>query len=187
MPGRYSSREPPGTGSGALQVEVDVGLYAVPLGGPTVQVKLKPNVIAVPALASHVRPALVLAERESRELLAAAQRLDVGNGGTFAAGPAGIQVWDGPFTGPGGQHGTALHLGSVDWSYDTPVRHYVTIYRVMVTQAGVDAGESTLSILGRVLALGGLPVDGARITLPMPPARDPFRRAAMSSDDQEMF
>lgn len=152
-------------------------LHVVPLGGPTVQgLKLKENAVAVPALASHVRPALVLAERETRELLASAGRNDVGMGGPYSAGPAGIQVWDGPFNGPNGTHGTARHLGSVDWSYDTPAKHYVTIYRVMVTQAGVDAGESTFSILQRVLGLGGLDVDGNRITLPTPPARDPFRR-----------
>jgi hypothetical protein len=86
----------------------------------------------------------VLAERESRELLAAAARLDVGAGGRYAAGPAGIQVWDGPFNGPSGTHGSARHLGSVDWSYDTPAKHYVTIYRVMVTQSGVEVGETTL-------------------------------------------
>jgi len=112
------------------------------------------------------------------ELLAWAGRNDVGLDGRFSAGPAGIQVWDGPFNGPSGTHGTASHLGSVDWSYDTPAKHYVTIYRVMVTQAGVDAGETTLSILTAVLALGGLSADGTRITLPTPPARDPFRRLA---------
>ena len=47
-------------------------------------------------------------------------------------------MWDGPFNGPNGTHGTAVHLGSVDWSYDTPAKHYVTIYRVMITQAGVE-------------------------------------------------
>ena len=89
-------------------------LHVVPLGGPSTNgLRLKDGVIAVPALASHVRPALVLAERESRELLAAAARQDVGLGGPFSAGPAGIQVWDGPFNGPNGTHGTALHLGSV--------------------------------------------------------------------------
>jgi hypothetical protein len=156
-----------------------VPLHVVPLGGPSTNgLRLKDGVIAVPALASHVRPALVLAERESRELLAAAARQDVGLGGPFSAGPAGIQVWDGPFNGANGTHGTALHLGSVDWSYDTPARHYVTIYRVMVTQNGVDAGVSTLTIMTRVLALGGLAADGNRITLPAPPARDPFRRLA---------
>ncbi len=157
-------------------------LHVVPLGGPSVNgLKLKDGAIAVPALASHVRPSLVLAERESRELLAVAARQDVGLGGSFSAGPAGIQVWDGPFNGPSGTHGTAVHLGSVDWSYDTPAKHYVTIYRVMVTQAGVEAGVTTLSIMTRVLALGGLPADGNRITLPAPPPRDPFRRLAATA------
>ena len=152
-------------------------LHVVPLGGPPAPtVRLKDGVVAVPALASHVRPALVLAERETREVLAAAGRQDVGVGGRFSAGPAGVQVWDGPFNGPNGTHGTAVHLGSVDWSYDTPTRHYSTIYRVMVTQAGVDAGETTLSVLTAVLELAGLSADGTRITMPAPPARDPFRR-----------
>jgi len=154
-----------------------VTLHVVPLGGPPAPtVRLKDGVVAVPALASHVRPALVLAERETREVLAAAGRQDVGVGGRFSAGPAGVQVWDGPFNGPNGTHGTAVHLGSVDWSYDTPTRHYSTIYRVMVTQAGVDAGETTLSVLTAVLELAGLSADGTRITMPAPPARDPFRR-----------
>jgi hypothetical protein len=155
-----------------------VPLHVVPLGGPTTTLRLKEGVVAVPALSSHVRPALVLAERETRELLASAGRNDVGLDGPYSAGPAGIQVWDGPFNGPNGTHGTAVHLGSVDWSYDTPAKHYVTIYRVMVTQGGVDAGETTFSIMARVLSLGGLSADGNRITLPAPPARDPFRRLA---------
>lgn len=154
-------------------------LQVVPLGGTVASgLKLKDGVVAVPALSSHVRPSLVLAERESRELLAGAARHDVGLDGRFSAGPAGIQVWDGPFNGPSGTHGTARHLGSVDWSYDTPAKHYVTIYRVMVTQAGVDSGETTLSILTQVMGLAGLPADGNRITLPVPPPRDPFRRLA---------
>jgi len=154
-----------------------VPLHVVPLGGPVSSgLKLKDGAVAVPALSSHVRPSLVLAERESRELLEAAARQDVGLDGRFSAGPAGIQVWDGPFNGPSGTHGSAVHLGSVDWSYDTPAKHYVTIYRAMVTQAGIDTGESTLSILATVLGLAGLPVDGNRISLPVPPARDPFRR-----------
>jgi hypothetical protein len=159
--------------------EVAVTLQVVPFGEPTSHgLQLRDGAIAVPALSSHVRPALVLAERETRELLASANRNDVGIGGQFAAGPAGIQLWDGPFNGPSGTHGTATHLGSVDWSYDTPAKHYVTIYRVMVTQAGVDTGESPLTVLARVLGLGGLSADGSRVSMPAPPARDPFRRLA---------
>jgi hypothetical protein len=131
-----------------------------------------PSPFAVPALSSQVRPAIVLPERETRALLQAAGRLDVASGGCFSAGPAGIQLWS-----HGGDAGrpARVHLGSVDWIYDTPVRHYATIYRSMVTAAGVDAGETTASVLARVLALTGVPLDSARIDLPAPPRRDPFR------------
>jgi hypothetical protein len=138
--------------------------------------RLVEGAVAVPALASHVRPALVLPERETRELIAEANRLDVGVGGYYAAGPAGIQVWSAAFDGPGGTHGNARHLGSVDWSYNTPVKHYATIYRSMVTADGLARGETTTSILERVLGLTGLSVAGDRITLAIPPPRDPFRR-----------
>jgi hypothetical protein len=153
-------------------------LHPVPLGGPTITgLKLKPYAIAVPALSSHVRPALVLAERESRALLEAAKNQDVSRGGRFSAGPACIQVWDRGWADDS-DPGSAIHLGSVDWSYDTPVRHYVTVYRVMATAAGVEAGESTLTVLQAVMSLSGIDVDDARITMASPPARDPFRRSA---------
>lgn len=139
--------------------------------------RLRRYSVAVPALASHVRPALVLPEQESRRLREVAAQEDVRSGGRFAAGPSGIQVWSGPFDGEGATPGRARHLGSVDWSYDTPVRYYVTIYRAIVTEAGVRAGETTLSVLTAVLSLAGLPVDGDRVSLPEPPLRDPFRRA----------
>jgi hypothetical protein len=154
-----------------------VAMQVLTLGSATTHgLRLKDGAVAIPALSSHVRPALVLAERETRELLAAASLYDVGGDGRFSAGPAGIQVWDAPFNGPGGSHGTARHLGSVDWSYDTPAKHYVTIYRAMVTLAGCDTGETPLSILTAVLGLSGISADGNRITMPSPPPRDPFRR-----------
>ncbi len=145
------------------------------LAQPAISLHLNANQVAVPALTSQVRPALVLPERQARALLDEAQRQDVGNGGTFAAGPAGIQVWSGPFDGPGGAKGSAIHLGSVDWTYDTPVKHWAMIYRAMVTHEGVARGETTTSILARVLSLTGLSVDGDRVQLAVPPARDPFR------------
>jgi hypothetical protein len=142
-----------------------------PAVAPAAPVPAVSAACAAPALSSQVRPAIVLPDRETRALLQAAARLDVEHGGCFSAGPAGIQLW--------GQGGTGrasrVHLGSVDWSYDTPVRHYATIYRSMVTAAGVDAGETTASVLARVLALTGVPLGSARIEMPAPPRRDPFR------------
>ncbi len=136
--------------------------------------QLVQTAVAVPALASNVRPALVLAERQARELLTAALGHDVGNGGRFCAGPAGIQLWSGPFDGQGGTRGSAVLLGSVNWTYDTPVRHYATIYRAMVTSTGLEGGHTPPSVLAEVLALTGLSVEGARLTMAVPPARDPF-------------
>jgi hypothetical protein len=145
---------------------------------PPVGAALPPSGVAIPfaapALSSQVRPAIVLPERETRALRQAAAHLDLRVGGCFSAGPAGIQVWSGPPGSPGAPGG-GLHLGSVDWSYDTPTRHYATIYRSMVTAAGVAAGETTATVLARVLALSGIPLDSARIDLPSPPRRDPFR------------
>ena len=53
---------------------------------------------------------------------------------------------------------------------------HATIYRAMVTAGGVDAGETTTSVLRTVLDLCGIPMDGSHVTMPAPPPRDPFRR-----------
>ena len=128
------------------------------------------------ALSSRVRPSLVLDDRVARELLREAERLDVSAGGRFSAGPSGIQVWTGPWDGAGASHGTAVHLGSVDWTWDTPNKGYATIYRSMVTKTGLERGETTESVLRVVLALADISLDGPRIEQPLPPAHDPFRR-----------
>lgn len=127
------------------------------------------------AVQSQIRPALVLPEREARHLLAAAAREDVSRGGVYSAGPAGIQLWSGAWDGPGGSHGSAEHLGSVDWSYDTPARHYITVYRVLVTAPGAELGLTTESVLARIMGLGGLSAEGSTLAMSVPPPRDPFR------------
>ncbi len=155
--------------------------FARPLSpaSPHRSFRLTRSAAAAPvAVAEQVRPALVLQEQQGRALLAAADREDVGRGGCYAAGPAGVQVWSGPFDGPGGTHGSASHLGSVDWSYDTPVRHYVTVYRVLVTAAGAATGLTPSDVLHRVLALAGVQPSGETTALSVPPPRDPFRSEA---------
>jgi hypothetical protein len=156
-----------------------MSVTAIPLAGrPTAPVRLIDTAVAVPALLSHIRPALVLSEDDTRRLIEAADRQGVRAGGCFLAGPIGIQLWSGPFDGPDGTPGAAQHLGTVDWSYDTPAKHYATIYRSIVTASGVNAGETTASVLARVLALCGISAGGERVTIPIPPPRDPFRRRA---------
>jgi hypothetical protein len=137
------------------------------------------------AAQSQIRPALVLPEREARVLLAAAGHHDVSRGGVFSAGPAGVQVWSAPWDGPGGSHGSSVHLGSVDWSYDTPARHYITVYRVMVTAAGAQAGKTVDSVLEQVLSLSGLRSDGTTLAMVPPPPRDPFRSSELRERARE--
>ena len=121
-----------------------------------------------------VCPGLVLPERDVRAIAAAAAREDVTLGGCFSARPAGLQLWSGPWDGPLGGLGGAQHLGSMDWSYDTPVRQYVTFYRLLVTPQGLRAGETPDSILSRALGLAGLArPDGARSVVS--PPRDAAR------------
>lgn len=127
------------------------------------------------AVATQVRPAIVLPDREARALLVAAEKADVSRGGTFSAGPAGVQVWSGPWNGLLGSRGDAEHLGSVDWSYDTPTRHWITVYRVLVTPRGTAAGQTPQTILDQVLELAGVVAPKDSLGMPLPPPRDPFR------------
>lgn len=136
---------------------------------------LMDTAIAVPALQSRVRPSLVLPESQARALLEAATNADVSRGGRFSAGPAGVQLWSGPFDGPSGSRGSAVHLGSVDWTYHTPAQHYATIYRAFVTAEGLAVGLSPELVLAAVLGLAAVEVDGTRLTQPLPPQHDPFR------------
>lgn len=138
--------------------------------------EIRPDALVVPALASQVRPGLVLSEAEARAVLDGAARCDVAAGGCFVAGPAGVQVWSGPFDGAHGARGVAVRLGCVDWTYHTPVAHYATIYRVVVTAEGLAASETTASVLANVLKLAHVPLSRASLTIAAPPARDPFRR-----------
>jgi hypothetical protein len=147
----------------------------MPLGFEGSGLRLVAEAVVVPALASQLYPALVLPEREARDLLAAVAQADARRGGRFTSGPAGTQVWSGPFDGTDGGHGNAVQIGTVDWSQDTPARHYLTLLRSAVTAAGVAVGESPASVLHHVLALTGTSVEPERLRTPSAPARDPFR------------
>ena len=128
-------------------------------------------------VAREVRDDVIVPADRARAILAAAARRDVAAGGTYSPGPAGVQLWSGPWNSPTGGPGTAEHLGSVDWSWDTPTTGLVAVYRVLRTDAGVGAGLSTDSILDRVLGLaGGDAVHRTAAAASVPLPRDPFRR-----------
>jgi hypothetical protein len=152
-----------------------MSVSALPLADVSGTVRLVDTAVSRPALISHIRPAVVLSEADTRRLMDAADQNGVHHGGLFLAGPVGIQLWSKPFDGPNGTAGSSEHVGTVDWTYNSPIKHYATIYRSIVTSSGILAGETTASILARVLALCGINADD-RVTMPIPPPRDPFRR-----------
>jgi hypothetical protein len=130
---------------------------------------------------ARVRPALIFTEEQAAKLLRAAEARDVATGGVFSAGPAGVQVWSEPWSGEAGTRGSSAHLGSVDWTYNTPARCYITVYRCMVTAEGRARGLEVGDVLKQVLDLVGLPIDGVRANLRPPPERDPFRAGGRAS------
>lgn len=132
---------------------------------------------APPVKVVRVRPALIFTEEQATKLLRAAEEQDVACGGVFSAGPAGVQVWSEPWNGEAGTRGSSVHLGSVDWTYNTPARFYITMYRCMVTAEGKLRGLGIEDVLKQVLDLVGLPIDGVRANLQEPPVQDPWRVA----------
>ncbi|HEV8651762.1 MAG TPA: hypothetical protein VG276_20780 [Actinomycetes bacterium] len=124
---------------------------------------------------ARVRPALIFTEEQAAKLLRAAEARDVTARGVFSAGPAGVQVWSEPWNGEAGTRGSSVHLGSVDWTYNTPARCYITVYRCMVTAEGRARGLEVEDVLKQVLDLVGLSIDGVRANLHTPPEQDPFR------------
>lgn len=123
---------------------------------------LRDGVIAVPVLRSRLQPPLVLHEREATALTEAA----ADSGGVIEVGPLGVQL----------RSDAAEVLGVVDWWYDAPVRHWATVHQVTVTAAGVAAGETTASVLARVLMVAGTDVGTDHLSPAAPLTADPFRR-----------
>jgi hypothetical protein len=58
-------------------------------------------------------------------------------------------------------HDPATSLGGVEWTANAPTRASITIHRCLVTRAGWARGIEPADLLGRVLALAGVPGDAA--------------------------
>lgn len=154
-------------------------VHALELDPPTVHRSFRLTRSGGEPSGQQVSPSLVVPDRDIRAVLTAASREDVSAGGCFSVGPAGVQLWSGPWDGPVGGRGASEHLGSVDWSYDTPVLQYVTVYRVLVTAVGAAAGHTSDSVLARVFSEAGLRTPSINPESVVPTAKDPFRSSVL--------
>lgn len=126
-----------------------------------------------------IRPAAVLDERAAASVLRELRRMDVAAGGPWNATSSLWQRYSHPWDGSGGTRGTAELIGSIAVMYDAPHRHQITIYKVTVSEAGLDAGWSVDSLCDDALTWVGLTLATCpRAELTAPPGDDPFKREA---------
>lgn len=125
------------------------------------------------AVSEVIRPAAIVPEDAARAVLLELARRDVQNGGVWESEPTTWSLWDRPWL-PSGGAGDAQLLGSLHVAYGTPTRYEITIYRVTVTAAGLDAGWTVESMTDEALRHGGLTLAACpRAQLAQPPK--PFR------------
>jgi hypothetical protein len=125
-----------------------------------------------------IRPAAILDERSASHVLQQLRRLDVSAGSIWNATSSLWQRYDIPWDGIGGTRGEAKLLGSIAVMYDSPHRHEITIYKVTVTENGLNQGWTVESLCDDALIWAGLTIATCpRAELGSPPLADPFRGA----------
>ena len=124
-----------------------------------------------------IRPAAILDERAAAQVLQQLRRLDVSAGGGWYATSSLWQRYDAAWDGVGGTRGQAKLIGSIAVMYDSPHRHEITIYKVTVTENGLDQAWTVEKLCDDALSWAGLTIATClRAELTSPPESDPFRR-----------
>ena len=128
------------------------------------------------ALETIIRPSAILSAGAAAAILRALDRDDVANGGVWSASAGLWHRYDRAWNGPSGSRGTAQLAGSIAVIYESPVRNQITIYKVMITDAGVRDGLTVDRLCDEALAHAGLSLASCpRITMSGPPVSDPFQ------------
>jgi hypothetical protein len=130
----------------------------------------------LPEKVQVIRPAAVLRAQEGERVLEALEALDVSRGGVWNTNPGLWQRYDRPWDGVGGMVGTSRLVGTIGAAYGSPTRYDITLYRVTVTDHGLESGWTVESLCDDALGHGGLTLANcSRAELTDPPAADPFK------------
>lgn len=125
-----------------------------------------------------IRPAAILPENATREVLMQLALNDVRVGGQWQADPAVWRRFDRPWDGEDGGAGSAGLLGTIQVAYGVPTRYEITIFRVTVSQLGDESGWSVSSLCDEAIGYGGLTLETCpRAELAAPPRPFRFRDA----------
>jgi hypothetical protein len=121
-----------------------------------------------------IRPAAVLMESTSRDILQGLADDDVRDGGHWLTSPGVWQRYDRPWKHGAKDPGEAVHLGTIRSIYDSPQRYFVTIFRASITPDGLERGWSVDSLCDDALKHANLTLaECPRASLT--PTPEPFR------------
>jgi hypothetical protein len=125
-----------------------------------------------------IRPAAILPENATRDVLMQLALNDVRVGGLWQADPSVWRRYDRSWDGDDGGPGGAELLGTIQVAYGLPTRYEITIFRVTVSLQGDAAGWSVESLCDEALGYGGLTLATCpRAALAAPPKPFRFRDA----------
>lgn len=131
-----------------------------------------------------IRPAAVIDDRQARELLSELARLDVSAGGLWSGTSSLWQRYDRPWNGPLGARGDAETVGSVFVTFNQPNDHWVTIYRVSISEHGRLLGWTVDKLCDELLRTIGLTLETCpRAPMYPSPVRDPFKPLRTTGTD----
>jgi len=124
-----------------------------------------------------IRPSAIVPEDAAAKIVAALSADDVSRGGVWNASVSVWQLYDRPWVGVAGMRGDSQLIGSIAVVYDSPARHQITIYKVNLTDYGLDLGWTVEKLCDEALGAAGLTLASCpRAQLAPPPPPDPFRR-----------
>lgn len=130
------------------------------------------------AIEQIIRPSAIVPEDAAAKIVAALSADDVSRGGVWNASVSVWQLYDRPWVGVAGMRGDSQLIGSIAVVYDSPARHQITIYKVNLTDYGLDLGWTVEKLCDVALGAAGLTLASCpRAQLAPPPPPDPFRRA----------
>ena len=125
-----------------------------------------------------IRPAAILPENATRDVLMQLALHDVRVGGCWQADPSVWRRYDRPWDGADGGPGGAALLGTMQVAYGIPTRYEITIFRATISELGHSSGWTVERLCDEALGYGGLTLATCpRASLAAPPRPFRFRDA----------
>jgi hypothetical protein len=126
------------------------------------------------SISEVIRPAAIVPELASRDILAELAMRDVRTGGQWFAEPSVWRRYERAWAGPTGEGEEGQLIGTLQVAYGTPTRYDITIYRATITGPAAAKGWTVTTLCNEVLAFGQSTLDDCPRADSRPPPK-PFR------------